>query len=345
MSITIEDIAREAGVSKATVSRVMNNTKAVSAELKEKVNQIIEKNNFKPNAFARGLITKKAQTIGVIVPDISNPVNGVLMKGINQICQSEGYTVMISESREKTEKDLLKILEDKNADGIIIISNNRDTSLSHELMNKEYPIVLIGEADKDSNSLSRISYDVYKASMEAADLITSFGHKRIGFIGIKADPDSNKFYEGFHNGLAAKNMIITDSYIQFGEHTLEAGYESMKKIHEENKDLPTAILACSDFIATGAIHYIQSIGLKVPEDISVISIGGLEYTSYLNPALTAIVIPYEEEGIMAAKLLFDKIKGGTKTSNYYIDHKIAERGSLAHCENLSSGKEMEVYLL
>ena len=118
MALTIEDIAKEAGVSIATVSRVMNNTKAVSPELKERVSRIIEKNNFIANPFARGLITKKTQMIGVIVPDISNPVYGILVKGINQICQLEGYTLLFHESRGEKEKELelLKTLDDKNID-------------------------------------------------------------------------------------------------------------------------------------------------------------------------------------------------------------------------------------
>lgn len=346
MPKTIDDIAKEAGVSKATVSRVMNNTKAVSPELKEKVNQIIEKNNFKPNTFARGLITKKTQTIGVIVSDISNPVDGIIIKGINQICMLEEYTLMVSESGGETEKELelIEAYRDRNIDGIIIVSNNNDKTFIKELSQKEHPIVLIGVEELKKIELNIVYHDALKASYDATNLILSYGHKRIGFIGGPNKSSSVKVYEGFCNALDLSNLKSIDSFLEHGDYSYHSGYECMKKIHLRNNEMPTAVLICNDSMAIGAIHYIQSIGLKVPNDISIVGLDGLEVTSYFNPSLTTVEFPYHEEGIIAAQILFDTIKDETKTKSYYLEHKITERNSLIKYEK-SSGKEMEVYLL
>lgn len=349
MALTIEDIAKEAGVSIATVSRVMNNTKAVSPELKERVSRIIEKNNFIANPFARGLITKKTQMIGVIVPDISNPVYGILVKGMNQICQLEGYTLLLHESRGEKEKELelLKTLDDKNIDGVIIASTNSDKPFVKELSLKEYPIVLIGgKLIKDTNSLNVVYHDARKASFDATNLILKYGHSRIAFIGNKSSSNSisQDLYEGFNSALSSLKLRPIDSYIEYGDDTYVSGFKCMKKILQF-KEIPTAVLACNDSMAIGAIHYIQSIGLKVPKDISVMGMDGLEVNSYFNPTLTTVKFPYLEEGIMSANIIFERINKNTKTNTYYLEHKIVNGNSLIPYENLSSDKEMAVYLL
>ena len=145
MAITIADIAKEAGVSISTVSRVMNGTKPVSPKLKEKVYKIIEKNNYTPNALAQSLITKKTNIVGVIVPDISNVVFGALTKGINDICSNEGYTIMVCESRGELEEELklLNILEDRKIDGVLFAGVDVNKELTDAMQKKEYPVVLV----------------------------------------------------------------------------------------------------------------------------------------------------------------------------------------------------------
>lgn len=202
---------------------------------------------------------------------------------------------------------------------------------------------------KDTNSLNIVYHDTRKASFDATNLILNYGHSRIAFIGNEnssnsSDSMSQNLYEGFHSALSSHNLKPTDSFIEYGDDTYDSGFECMKKILQY-KELPTAVLACSDSMAIGAIHYIQSIGLKVPDNISVMGMDGLEANSHFNPTLTTVRFPYHEEGIMSATIIFDKIKKITRTNTYYLEHKIVKGNSLIPYENLSSEKEMAVYLL
>ncbi|MFI3173535.1 MAG: LacI family DNA-binding transcriptional regulator, partial [Eubacteriales bacterium] len=140
MAVTIADVAKEAGVSISTVSRVINNTKVVSPELRQKVFDVIEKNNFIPNALAQGLVTNRTKVIGVVVPDISNSVFGELTKGINEVCSQKGYTIMVCESGGKEEKELqlLKVLEDRKIDGILFAGVDVNERLVDAMKEKEY---------------------------------------------------------------------------------------------------------------------------------------------------------------------------------------------------------------
>lgn len=156
MAVTIEDIAREAGVSIATVSRVINKTKPVSAELRDRVYEVIEKNHFKPNSLAQGLITKKTNTIGIIVPDISNAVFGKLTKGINSVFAQEGYTVVLCESQGELEKELklLGILEEKQIEGLLFAGVDVNHTLVERMRKRNYPVVLVTqEASEDEEAV------------------------------------------------------------------------------------------------------------------------------------------------------------------------------------------------
>ena len=145
MAVTIEDIAKEAGVSISTVSRVMNGTKPVSQELRNRVYEVIKKNKFKPNTLARGLVTKKTNMIGVIVSDISNVVFGAMTKGINSVCESKGYTIMICESGGELERELklLELMEDKQIDGVLFAGIDVNRTLVDSILKRGYPTVLV----------------------------------------------------------------------------------------------------------------------------------------------------------------------------------------------------------
>ena len=166
MAITIEDIARGGRVSIATVSRVINKTKPVSAALRERVYEVIERNNFKPNSLAQGLITKKTNTIGIIVPDISNAVFGKLTKGINHIFAKQGYTVILCESQGQLENELklLDVLEEKQIEGLLFAGVDVNHTLVKTMMEKSYPVVLMTqEASEDEGVLNTVIHNNVEA--------------------------------------------------------------------------------------------------------------------------------------------------------------------------------------
>ncbi|MNW42524.1 Catabolite control protein A [compost metagenome] len=333
MSVTIEDIAKEAKVSVATVSRVINNSKAVSPELKKRVNDVIQKRNFKPNSLARGLIMKRTNVIGIIVPDISNPVFGALTRGINSFCQQKGYTLMVCESGGQQEKEieLLGVLADKKVDGVLFAGVDVNSALVEEMKRKKYPIVLVTqEASEGEEVIHTVIHDNVKAMYDAISFLTENGHQKIALIcGPENDYSSGqKRLKGYKMALKEQNIEVPDSYIEHGDFSFESGYECMRRIYEENSALPTAVMVCNDAMAIGAIRFLKTTKVSVPADISIMGFDDLEFGRYFSPELTTVRISYFDEGLKAIKTLFKLIQQQTVPKTQFIPHKIIRRISV-----------------
>ena len=334
MAITIEDIAREAGVSISTVSRVMNGTKSVSDALKDRVYQSIEKNNFKPNVLAQGLITKKTNVLGVVVPDISNAVFGALTKGINSVCSRKGYTLMVCESGGILENEvrLLKVLEDRCADGVLFAGVDVNHALVSAIKSRSYPVVLVTqEASEGENLIPTVVHDNVQALYDAVNFLIDNGHRRIAYIGgPKHDFSSGKKrLQGYLAALRDAGIEKVDSYIVQGAFSYDAGYSGMKKIYEENSVLPTAAVTGSDVIALGAIQFAKNAGLDVPNDLSFLGFDDLDFSCYFKPELSTVRISYFDEGAAAARELIQRIDGPQgDNGTIYVPHKIIRRGTV-----------------
>ena len=335
MAVTIEDIAREANVSIATVSRVINDTKAVSPALKKRVLEVVEKNHFKPNSFARGLATDKSSIIGVIVADISNPVISTVIKGINSVCQKKGYTVMICESDGSGRKEqmLLERMQEQKASGVLLAGMNVDRERVAGMLEMDFPVVLVTQQASDGkNTINTVIHDNVQAIIDAAYFLHMSGHKRIAFIGGTENDYSSgeKRLAGFREAIRRFELEVPDTYIVHGDFSYESGQNCMRRIFEENAVLPTAVMACSDLMAIGAVSCAASLGLRVPEDLSVMGFDDSELARYCTPALSTVRIPYFEEGQRAAEELFSLIESGEKANGslVYVPHKVIRRFSV-----------------
>jgi LacI family transcriptional regulator len=334
--VTIHDIAHEANVSISTVSRVINNTKEVSAELKERVLGIIEKHNFKPNQIARSLVSRKSGMIAVIIPDISNAVFGSVTKGIESICQQKDYTLIVSESGGNPDNEikLLRVMNNRQIDGLLFAGVNVHHHLIDEINVQKYPTVLVSQEMSEpckEKVLSTVTHDNVQAIKDAMHFLYNKGHREIAFIGgLKNDFSSGKKrYQGYRDAAKKLGLQCNKDFIQHGDFTFESGYRSMKNIHEKNSHLPSAVMVCSDLMAIGAINYLDSVNIKVPEDISIMGFDNIEMASYVKPQLSTVGISYFEEGALAAQTLFSlmeaqEISIGTK----YAPHQIIERQSV-----------------
>ena len=335
MSVTIEDIAKEAKVSTATVSRVINGSKAVSPELTQRVMEVIEKNRFRPNSFARGLVTDKSSIIGVIVADISNPVIPTTIKGINSVSQKKGYTVLVCESDGDSQKEqmLLERLEEQKASGVILAGMNVDHSRVQKMLDMDFPIVMVTQRSSDGEiTINTVIHDNVNAIIDAVEFLYANGHSQIAFIcGPENDYSSGVMrLKGFYEAAKRLDLKIPESYIMHGDFTYESGRECMRRIYEENAVLPTAVLACSDLMAAGAVSGAGSLGLRVPQDLSVMGFDDSDFARYLSPALSTVRIPYFEEGEKAAEELFMLIESGRKATGnlIYVPHKVIRRFSV-----------------
>ncbi|MDO4619283.1 MAG: LacI family DNA-binding transcriptional regulator [Lachnospiraceae bacterium] len=335
MAVTIEDVAKEAGVSIATVSRVINGTKAVSPKTEQRVLQAIEHLQFSPNRFAKGLSSNRSDIIGVIVTDISNWVIAAVIKGINSVCAEHGYTLMVCESGgdPERERQLLQQLREQKAAGALFAGLNVTTESTEEMLEQGYPIVLVTqEASDGKHQLTTVIHDNVAAVVDAVNFLYANGHRKIAFIGgLKNDYSSNiKRTEGFLKAAAELNLTVPESYIVNGDFNYDSGYACMQKLYEENTVLPSAVMVCSDMMAVGAIACADHLGLKVPDDLSVMGFDDYEVARYYRPSLSTVRIPYFEEGRQAAEELFSMIDAGVQTTGTikYVKHQVIRRMSV-----------------
>lgn len=332
MAITIDDIAKEANVSIATVSRVINGSKTVSPELRSRVMEAVQRNHFRPNTFARALMTNKSNIIGIIVTDISNPVISSLVKGIHQICQEKDFTVMICESggNKESEKKLLYRMEEQHSTGVLLAGVDIDPEGVRTMLGLSYPVVLVTqEANDGKNAVTTVIHDNVAAVADAVRFLYANGHRRIAFIGGPERDYSNgiKRLAGFRKAAEELSLDIPGSYILHGNFSYESGFDCMRRLYEENTELPTAVMACSDLMAIGAISCAERLGLRVPDDLSIMGFDDSDLARYFHPALTTVRIPYFDEGKTAANVLFDLVESGekTKASITHIPYKVIRR--------------------
>lgn len=340
MAVTIADVAREANVSISTISRVINNSKTVSPELKKHVFEVIERVGYRPNVLARGLITKQTNTIGLVVSDISNSVIATIAKGINSVCQENNYTVFMCESNGEPERELelLDKLGNHRIDGLVFAGVDVSRKLTDSMLKLEFPVVLVTQQEAYGETrLNTVIHDNYHLMIDAVNFVIANGHRRIAFIsGPKKDHSSGMLrLQGYYAVLQENGIPPVESYIRFGDFSFDAGYASMRSIYEESIELPTVVLAASDLMAIGAMQSAFHLGLSVPEDISVMGIDDTEIGRYSRPPLSTVRIPYFEEGAMAAKTLFrlieerrEGVQDGQAATIEYVKHRIIRRTSV-----------------
>jgi len=328
LTVTIYDVAREANVSMATVSRVVNGNQNVKPSTRKKVLEVIERLDYRPNAVARGLASKKTTTVGVIIPDISNNIYAEAARGIEDIATMYRYNIILANSDQNEDKELtlLDTMLGKQVDGIVMMSDAVTDKLLHAMKHSPAPIVLAGSVD-ESNELPSVNIDYFQASYEAIQLLISNGHKRIAFISGPLAYTINSKYklEAYKKALQDANIEVDEQLIVSEESSYDSGIEAWETLSAlENP--PTAFFAGSDELAIGIIHGAQDDGKNVPEDIEVISFENSKLARMVRPRLTSVVFPLYDIGAVAMRLL-TKIMNKEKVEEQVVilPHRIEER--------------------
>ena len=311
---TIYDVAKRAGVSSMTVSRVINGKRDVKPETREKVLKAIEEIGYVPNSLARSFVLQKTKSIGLVITDITNPFFTTLARGVEDTAMKNQFSVIFCNTDENPEKELLylEVLARKRIDGVILASASGKRSPLKSLLIKNIPIVLI---DRDIEGLDDL--DVVKGdSVQGAYLLTkhliSLGHRRIGIIvGNRNISTAEERVEGYKRALAESGIPVDESLIKFSQYSRDGGYNSTKELLSL-EDRPTAIFGGNNFIAIGSLVAIRELGLKVPEDIALVSFDDIESLSQVYPFLTVVTQPAYSMGVIAAELLIRRIEGRDK---------------------------------
>lgn len=305
MNITIYDVAREAGVSMATVSRVVNGNPNVKPSTRKKVLEAIERLGYRPNAVARGLASKKTTTVGVVIPDISSIFFAELARGIEDIANMYKYNIILCNSDQNKEREihLINTLLEKQVDGIVFMGGQITADHVEQFKRSPVPIVLSATVDPLLEFPS-VNIDYEQAAYDAVKYLIDNGNKNIGLLAGSLEDPINGYqkYSGYRKALEDAGMSLKEEYIIVGDYTYQSGLEAMKQYLSLDVK-PTAIFAGSDEMALGLIHGAQDHGLKVPEDLEVIGFDNTRLVDMVRPTLTSVVQPMYDIGAVSMRLL------------------------------------------
>ena len=311
MAVTIKDIAKLAGVSYATVSRALNDHPEVSVKTKERVLKIAKEHGYSPNEIARGLVKQNTNTIGLLVPDISNPYFPEVAKGVEEKAMSNDYHVFLCNTDWDSDKeiDYIKTLNDKRVAGIIIAPTSIETYAKVKALNLDIPIVYIG-SKCDDKEVNYVVIDNEKASLMATEYLIELGFTDIAYLGGSENTVTNKDrLTGYKKALTKHSLERSVYIMKSSSFKRESGYKAVVESIKKER-LPHALICANDIVALGAIEALESNGYDVPEDVSVIGFDDIAYASLHKISLTTVAQPKYDIGSIAADIVLEKITDG-----------------------------------
>lgn len=336
--ITIYDIAKEAHVSPATVSRILNGSATVSEEKRNAVEEIIKKYDFHPNILARSLLTNESKTIGFILPDITNPFFSTAYFETEKNALEKGYTIILGNSMGdyKIESHLLNVMQEKRVDAIVFMGGRVNNVRRHQKLSDELnqvaertPVVMVN-GKMPGDICYNIKTNEEKGLSELMEYLISLGHKKIGILGGRKGITSSYLKQNvFRKVLKAHNLPCNEDWIIDTGFSISAGVEAVERLMSM-KEKPTALIGISDYVAIGIMQTLQSYHIKVPDDISVAGFDGSYISLATNPALTTVSQNYEQIGKEVVNTILDILSHRTTLKTKLIETKLIIRDSCSH---------------
>jgi LacI family transcriptional regulator len=298
---SIREVAREAGVSTATVSHVINNTRYVSEEVRARVVAAVERCGYYPNAHARSLASGRSQIIGLVISDIANPFFPELVKSIETAAFERGYDVMLSNTNydpERTSHYVRRFIERKVA-GVVLMTSELDTALVGELARRDVSVVFL-DLGRPGVRMSNLCVNYDAGIEEAISHLVSLGHRRVAFIGGPVSlPSAQKRLEAFRGSLR-RHLPDAPPLVFHGDFKLEGGRRAAYEIMA-GRERPTAVVAANDMMALGAMGEFRAAGLDIPGDVSIVGFDDIAFASLTEPQLTTVCLPRIELGRRAVE--------------------------------------------
>ena len=305
----MRDVAKRAGVSVTTVSHVINETRPVSEELQQRVLAAMQELGYQPNLLARGLRRGETHTIGMIVPDSTNPFFAEVARGVEDTSFEQGYSVILCNSDGDMDKELLytHVLAKKQVDGILFVAAGMSAERIRDLQAQRMPLVVV-DRDIPDVDVDSVLTDNARGGWRAIHHLIELGHRRIGCITGPSDvtPSAERVI-GYWLALDEGGIPVDEALVAKGDFQYKSGYQATRQLLSMD-DPPTAIFACNDLMAIGAIRAALELGRQVPTDLSVIGFDDVPLASFANPPLTTIVQPKYEIGEVAATMLLERMR-------------------------------------
>jgi LacI family transcriptional regulator len=306
---TVKDVARKAGVSTATVSRVINGNRFVSEELRARVYQTMREIDYRPNAIARSLRCKETRNIALVVPDIAYPFVAEVAKGVEDEVFKVGYSAILCESQGNEERECacIRLLLTKQVDGIVFVASGESPSYIQALVEQRVPVVVCGR-DLPDVAVDTVITDNAGSGYQATEYLIRSGHHRVGcIVGPPGLGISDGRENGYRRALEECGIPWEAVLTARGDFRCRGGYDAMRELLALD-DRPTAVFACNDLMAMGAICAASKCGLRVPQDLAIIGCDDIALASFTNPSLTTVAHPKREMGRVAVDMLVRRIE-------------------------------------
>lgn len=332
--ISIEDIARAAGVSHSTVSRALHESPLISADTRERIQRLADEMGYMPNAIAQSLQTRRTSTIGLVITSIADPFLGDVVKGVEEVARAAGFSVLLSASHNDRgqEMAIIETFHRRRVDGILAYSSRITNEYKKRLDHIRVPTVLVNsQAEPQDESLHWVAVDDRLGARLAVEHLLQLGHHFIGYIGLNSRPWSNRQrLQGYRSALAIADVPYRDELVIIAsggeashEEDAAAGQTSLPLLLDAGA---TAVFCYNDMVAIGALMACQERSIAVPHELSIIGFDDIKTASYVSPPLTTIHQPKVQLGRLAAQVLLDLLQN-RPGRNHMLPPTLVLRGS------------------
>jgi LacI family transcriptional regulator len=323
--ITISDVAQTSGVSKSTVSHVINQTRFVEDDTRQRVLRAIQDLNYRPSSIARSLVSRRTGTAGLLISDVGNPFYPDVILGVEEVALANGYSIFLCNTGYDLNRGMKFIhsLIDRSVDGIMFMSSNMSIEMIAEVYQNAIQMVVLdwGSANV-SEMAATITIDFNLGILEAVQHLVALGHQRIAFAGGPASMWTAKVRkQAFLDAVQFCRPAIQESILVEGDLRIEGGYQAFRELASLSPR-PSAVIAANDLTALGILWAARNAGYRLPQDLSVIGLDDIELASRVAPALTTIALPRYEIGRLAMQNLLSLIREPLEPKN---NQKVATR--------------------
>lgn len=331
MSVTIKDVAKRANVSPSTVSRVISDSPRISEETKRHVRRVMEEMGYHLNYNARVLAQQKTRTIGIVMKESSSgslhdPFFPEVLRGISSYCNKEDYSITLTtgESEDEIHNDVVKMVRGKCVDGLIVTYSKKGDKVIPYLIESKIPFVLVGSPSERAEHIIYVDNDNVKAAENATDYLIDLGHEQIGFIGGNLDyVVSASRLKGYQDAMRKNGLTLSDDYIFHIKDHEEITDTVIKMMELEHP--PTGIVVTDDLVALKVLQVCRNKGIKVPDELSIISFNNAMIAQVSSPALTSVDTQVFQLGYEAAKCLVDEINDPSEYKKSVIIPTVIEK--------------------
>lgn len=311
--VTIQDVASRAGVAAITVSRVLNNSGYVSAQTRMRVQAAASELNYVPNSVARSLRSNRTHILALLLADIGNPFWTTVARGVEDVANQQGYSVILCNTDEKAAKqeEYIDVLLSKRVDGFLLVPTT-DVAASVRMIQRQNTPLVILDRNLPEVAVDTVRGDTYGGAYRLANHLLTLGHRELAILtGPHHVSTSVERVDGVIQALQEQGLTIDQRHIIYGEFSVESGYAMAQQLLNQPGHVPTAIVTCNNFIAVGLSQLLRERGLCVPQDLSVVTFDDLPVSWGNEPFLTVAMQPANEMGQRATELLLRRIETST----------------------------------